>query len=243
MAWRERWPNKKSRYDSDEDEKPPPTEDPIKPEEPAFYRTTPKDPKYDPDLDYIGKDHRFGHWTKPELDAWMLTGKVPDEQLQWEPGLKKEDYPLEWVEDETEIGHWVHPWDVPEEPVETKPTAEIIENPPQPQGLPAPVIDKPKEVPHLSQFGNFLLKEHLDEFQNLIEGQVSEEELRQQYPVGSAGQFVMGGDDELEERLGLPDEIRAVEIGNTVLKQFDPYQVKLPQLGGSIYNSFHTIIS
>ena len=39
------------------------------------------------------------------------------------------------------------------------------------------------------------------------------------------GQFVIGGDDELEEQLGLPDEIRAVKIGNEILEQYDPYQV------------------
>ena len=72
---------------------------------------------------------------------------------------------------------------------------------------------------------------------------VYDEDLQELYPVGTAGNFVIGGDDELEEQLGLPDEIRAVKLGDRVVQQYDPYQIKLPQLGGSIYNSFHTILS
>jgi hypothetical protein len=187
--------------------------------------------------------NRKGEWVWDGKDH-LVPDNTPREQyfqdhMFDDPFIPFEDY----VEGAVPVEAPVEDVPDPDIPVQTKPTAEIIESPPQPQGLPAPVVDKPKEVPHLSQFGNFLLHEHLDEFQNLIEGQVSEEDLRSKYPVGSAGQFVIGGDDELEEQLGLPDEIRAVKIGNEILEQYDPYQVSLPQLGGSIYNSFHTILS
>ena len=49
------------------------------------------------------------------------------------------------------------------------------------------------------------------------------------------GELALGGDDVLEEQLGLPDEVRAVNVGGEVITQYDPSQVQL-------HNSSHTVL-
>ena len=76
--------------------------------------------------------------------------------------------------------------------------------------------------PHLTQLGSYLLHEHMDEAQALQSGAVSLHDIMKNLPVTQSGELALGGDEQLEEQLNLPPEIRAVQVGDDVVQQYDP---------------------
>jgi hypothetical protein len=101
----------------------------------------------------------------------------------------------------------------------------------------------PDEPPELTTFADYLLHEHFSEFQKVASGEIDIEDLKKKYPVGASGEFVIGGDPELEKKLDLPEEIRAVQVGDKIVKQYDPYAVRLkPHMGETVHDATHTVI-
>ena len=59
-------------------------------------------------------------------------------------------------------------------------------------------------------------------------------------PISSSGQLVLGGDKQLEEQLDLPEEIRAVKVGDQIIQQYDPTLVTLPSM--QTVETGHTVL-
>jgi hypothetical protein len=118
-----------------------------------------------------------------------------------------------------------------EQPEDEQPEDEQPEPEPEPTTEPHPK----KPTPHLSQFGQYLISEHMDVAQQLASGAIDVNDVLKLLPMTAEGELALGGDDVLEEQLGLPDEVRAVQVGSQVITQYDPSQVQL-------HNSSHTII-
>jgi hypothetical protein len=77
-------------------------------------------------------------------------------------------------------------------------------------------------TPHISNFGQYLITEHLDSALGLAQGKITLHDIMQNLPVDKEGQLTFGGDEELEDTLQLPDEIKAVQLGSgEIIKQFD----------------------
>ena len=63
----------------------------------------------------------------------------------------------------------------------------------------------------LTEFEKYLRDEHMDDYLELLEDPTKLGEIQQSYAQDDEGNIIMGGGDEkLEEELGLPDEIEAV---------------------------------
>ena len=107
--------------------------------------------------------------------------------------------------------------------VPVDPTPDPVTPPPPVTQPDAPDYAQNK-TPHLTQFGQYLLHEHMGDFQNLASGAIDFQELLNRYPTTADGHLAIGGDDELEQRLGLDDTIRAVQVGDQVQTRYDPYQ-------------------
>ena len=95
-----------------------------------------------------------------------------------------------------------------------------------------------KTIPHLSNFGQYIIHEHLDDAMNLATGAMTLDDIMKTLPLTDDGELALGGDDKLEDQLGLPDEIRAVKVGDQVIEQYDPTLVTFPE----VHDSTHTVL-
>ena len=72
------------------------------------------------------------------------------------------------------------------------------------------------ETEALDDFQRYLREEHFDEFKS---GDTAQ--LKQNFATDDEGNIVVGDDEALEDRLQLPEHIRAVQYKDTVFKTYD----------------------
>jgi hypothetical protein len=106
---------------------------------------------------------------------------------------------------------------------------------------PTPTQTGPKTIPHISKFGQYLITEHLDDALDLASGKLTLAQIMSTLPISASGELVLGGDTQLEEQMGLPDEIRAVKVGDQIIQQYDPTLVTLPPMQ-TLVETGHTVL-
>jgi hypothetical protein len=82
----------------------------------------------------------------------------------------------------------------------------------------------------------------MGQFQSVAQGGVDITELIKQYPVTAGGELAIGGDEQLEQELGLPDTLRAVKVGGEVIQRADPYQSSDIKEQMTLHHSSHSIL-
>jgi len=140
----------------------------------------------------------------------------------------------------SQAGRWIFP------PDPTPPEPEPTPQEPDTSGWEVDQTDPMwgsghKKTPHLTQLGDYLLHEHLGQLQNLVGG-TDITNLLSQLPVSASGELAIGGDDQLEASLNLPDDVRAVQVGGEVQMRADPYQADDIAEQVAYHSSSHTAL-
>ena len=92
----------------------------------------------------------------------------------------------------------------------------------------------PKHV-HLSKLENYLIHEQFDDYLSLIHQEVTKGELMHQFAETARGEVAIGGDEALEERLGLAPEIKAVTTpSGQVMTMYDASEVNPPAFSAHV---------
>ena len=183
-----------------------------------------------------------GGWVFP--DEPEEDDKTPPEQIVGNEDLQQDiadDYDPNWKP------HYVGD-DDDDTPPDTTPTPQDTTPTPQPKPEPEPEPEPvqptptPQGTPHLNQFGEYLLHQHMGAFQNVAAGGTDFTQLLQQLPTTASGQLAVGGDDTLEDQLNLPEDVRAVQVNDTIQQRADPYAATDIAQQLNFHSSSHTTL-
>jgi hypothetical protein len=107
------------------------------------------------------------------------------------------------------------------------PTPDTTPTPVTPDTTPTPAT--PEQPQQLTKFQEYLRDEHMDDFIELMDDPTKYGEIAKDYAHDDEGNIIIGsgGDEKLEAKLGLPEEIDAVKDpkGN-IITMYNPYAVQ-----------------